>query len=215
MRRLPLFADRDRADFAIAAGVLLLLSRLFALLAALATSTQFYNLKVRAVSHVDTPWTRLASRTARGLLARKGFSYETLAAQLCAMGIQESVRGAESKVQRGSYRFAFFLQVLKAVDSEYPPSWKAYIETEDAWEIAAKKIVVHELTAHALDVAKLGHRLTRLGIPAEASSLESQIAFGEFPFVLVLQLSLVAPIGGMERFVDQRDIEHTAATVNT
>ncbi|CAJ0790292.1 hypothetical protein LMG7141_02345 [Ralstonia condita] len=164
------------------------------------------------MSHVDTPWTRLASRTARGILARKGSSYEALAKNLCAIGIQESVRSAESKIQRGSYRFTFFLQLLRAVDSEYPQSWSAYVDADDAWEVAARKIIVYELTSHALDVTKFGHRLTGLGIPVEARFLESQISSGEFPFVMVLQLSLVARIVGLERFVDQKDIEHTASS---
>ncbi len=171
----------------------------------------YLELKDLAVSHVDTPWSRLAARTARGLLSRKGASYEDLAAKLCAMGVQESVRGAESKIQRGSYRLAFFLQILQAVNSEYPPQWRPFLGMDNAWETTAKHILLHELSAHGLDLAKLASRLTKLGIRSESSTIESQVSSGEFPFTLVLQLSLVYPIAGMDRFVDHSDIERAAS----
>lgn len=163
------------------------------------------------MSHVDTPWTRLASRTARGLLSRKGFAYEDVATKMGDIGIPESFRSVESKIQRGSYRFTFFLQVLRAVDSEYPAQWRVFLETDSAWEIAAKHIYLHELSTHGLDLSKLAKRLTRLGILAEPSTIESQISSGEFQFTLLLQLSLAAPIAGMDRFVDHKDIERAAA----
>jgi len=162
------------------------------------------------VAHVDTPWTRLASRTARGLLARKGATYESLAQALCAMGIPESVRGAESKIQRGSFRFSFFIQVLKALDSEYPTQWEPYLETDDAWEIAAARIFRHELDAGGIDIHTLAVRLSRMDISIETDALGSLVSLGEFPFSLVLQLSSVAPISQLCRFVDQKDIEKTA-----
>jgi hypothetical protein len=145
------------------------------------------------------------------LLARKGFSYPTLAKKLCAIGSQESVRGAESKIQRGSYQFAFFLQVLTAVESEYPQRWRPFIETDDAWETAATRVLLHELDVHALDIRTLEERLLELSVLAEGNSIGAQISSGQFPFTLILQLSLVAPIEGLSRFVDQLDIERTAA----
>ncbi|MGT2430935.1 DUF6471 domain-containing protein [Cupriavidus basilensis] len=166
------------------------------------------------MSHVDTPWTRLASRTARGLLARKGVSYEELANAICAMGIAESLRAAESKIQRGAYRFAFFLQVLRAVESECPPSWEECLETNESWESAATHIFLRELTTHKLDAGKLELRLAKLGVSPGPGSLDAQISSGDFPFTLVLQLALVAPVVGLDRFVDQKDIER-ASVPNT
>lgn len=162
------------------------------------------------MAHVDTPWTRLASRTARGLLARKGATYESLAQALCAMGVPESVRGAESKIQRGSFRFSFFIQILKALDSEYPTQWEPYLETDDTWEIAAARIFRHELDAGDIDIHTFAVRLSEMDISIEAETLQSLVSIGEFPFSLVLQLSSIAPVSQLCRFVDQRDIERTA-----
>lgn len=162
------------------------------------------------MSHVDTPWTRLAARVGRGLLARKGVSYEDLAAKISAMGVPESLRGAESKIQRGAYRLTFFLQVLRAIDAEYPPQWKAFLDMEESWESIAEHILVHELAAGGLDPSKLSKRLAKFDITSPSDSLESQIAAGAFPFTLLLQLALVVPISGLCRFVDQADIERAA-----
>ncbi|AQV92571.1 hypothetical protein BJN34_01530 [Cupriavidus necator] len=162
-----------------------------------------------AVSHVDTAWTRLASRTARGLLARKGFNYDALAASLTGMGVQESFRGAESKIQRGAYRFTFFLQVLQAVDAEYPQQWTTFVESRESWEVIATHIFLEELKNSGLDYKKLARRFAKCGIASDPNVLESQISSGDFQFTLILQLSLVAPIAGIERFVDRRDVERT------
>ncbi|MCY0856662.1 DUF6471 domain-containing protein [Cupriavidus sp. D39] len=60
------------------------------------------------MSYVETPWTQLAARTARGLMARKGASYQDLAKLLEAQGFAESVRAVEGKINRGTYRASFF-----------------------------------------------------------------------------------------------------------
>lgn len=163
------------------------------------------------VAHTDTAWTRLAARTARGILARKGMSYQEVAEILERMGTPETPRGAESKIQRGSYRFAFFLQVLQAVDAEYPPQWRQFLESGEAWESVAAHVFLHELSTSGIDYRKLSRRLARVGIEVEPSELESQIVGGAFQFTLFLQLALVAPISGLERFVDHRDVERTAS----
>lgn len=126
------------------------------------------------------------------------------------MGVPESVRGAESKIQRGSFRFSFFIQILKALDSEYPAQWEPYLETNDSWETAAARILRHELDAGDMDIHTFAVRLSEMDISIEAETLESIVSLGEFPFSLILQLSSFAPVSQLCRFVDQKDIDETA-----
>ncbi|MGT2454411.1 DUF6471 domain-containing protein [Cupriavidus basilensis] len=162
------------------------------------------------MSHVDTPWTRLASRTARGLLVRKGVSYEQLVSLLSVEGVEESPRGLEGKVQRGSYRCSFFLQLLHAVRADIPLSL-CIPKNNESWEDVSRRIFLQELTAHGLTFEELTKRLHALGLDFNPSVLERNVSIGNYPFTLLLQLSAVAPVSLLERFVDQTDIEKVAA----
>ncbi|WP_092136811.1 DUF6471 domain-containing protein [Cupriavidus sp. YR651] len=166
-----------------------------------------------SVSHQDTPWSRLASRTARGLLVRKGISYEQLVDLLAAEGVSESARGLEGKVQRGSFRCSFFLQLLLAARADVPPSLWAHAKGE-TWEDAAHKLFMQELSKQGLTFLQLSKRLGKIGVDIEPVSTERQVSNGSYPFTLLLQLSAVAPVVVLHRFVDQTDIEQ-AATVAT
>lgn len=162
------------------------------------------------MSHTDTAWTRLAARTARGLLARKGVAYQDLATKLSAMGIAESFRSVESKVQRGSYRLEFFLATLHAVNAEYPSQWKPFLDSDMAWRDVAAHVFLHEVSSHGLDIDALSNRLAQLGVSTDPRALTAHVATGELPFTLLLQLALVAPIVELCRFVDQSDIAAAA-----
>ncbi|WP_216621249.1 DUF6471 domain-containing protein [Cupriavidus necator] len=167
------------------------------------------------MAHTDTAWTRLAARTARGLLARKGCAFQELAASLSAMGISESFRGAESKVQRGTFTFAYFLAILKAVGGECSQQWKHFIDSEDAWEVAASHVILHEINSQGLNIQDLSGHLERFGISLNPDRLVTQLSSGQFPFTLLLQLALVVPIADLSRFVDQCDILEAAGTADT
>ncbi|WP_409348867.1 DUF6471 domain-containing protein [Ralstonia syzygii] len=73
---------------------------------------------------MDTPWTQLAARAARGLLARKGGGYQDVCDLMRAAGIAESLRGVEGKITRGTYRASFFLRLLISLRAEYPEHWR-------------------------------------------------------------------------------------------
>ncbi|WP_155888293.1 DUF6471 domain-containing protein [Cupriavidus sp. WS] len=161
------------------------------------------------MSHVDTAWTRLASRTARGLLVRKGVSYEQLVECLAAIDLVESVRAVEGKVQRGSFRCSFFFQLLLAVQADLPDGL-TLSKRHESWEEACTRTFLRELEAHGLTYIVLAKRLLKLGLEVSATQLEQQVLSGSFPFTLLLQLSAVAPVTLLQRFVDQTDIEKTA-----
>ncbi|WP_394373703.1 DUF6471 domain-containing protein [Ralstonia chuxiongensis] len=100
------------------------------------------------MSHQETPWTRLASRTLRGLLIRKGATYASAAERLRNSGADESTRSVEGKATRGTYSLAFFLQVLAAVDSESPAHWTRVLDRCNDWEECATHIFLLERVMH-------------------------------------------------------------------
>lgn len=161
------------------------------------------------MSHVDTAWTRLASRTARGLLVRKGVSYEQLIGCLAAVDVVESVRAVEGKVQRGSFRCSFFFQLLLAVQADLPDGLNLS-KRQESWEEVCTRTFLRELETHGLTYSVLAKRFLKLGLEVSATHLEQQVLSGSFPFTLLLQLSALAPVIVLQRFVDQTDVEKTA-----
>ncbi|MFC4345986.1 DUF6471 domain-containing protein [Cupriavidus numazuensis] len=164
--------------------------------------------------HTYTAWTQLAARTARGLLARKGVAYQDLATKLSNMGIPESLRSVESKIQRGSFRLDFFIATLRAVNAEYPPQWKQFVESDMPAKDAAVHILLHEIGIHGVRIDDLSIHLRRRGVSIEHHTLTTYLTDGDVPFTLLLQLALVAPLGDLCRFVDQSDIEAAAVSSN-
>ncbi|WP_157160288.1 DUF6471 domain-containing protein [Cupriavidus sp. BIS7] len=162
------------------------------------------------MSHVDTPWTRLASRTARGLLARKGVSYEELAKLLASVGVHESPRSAEGKVQRGGFQCQFFLQLLCALQADLPKPFQQLLDARDSWEAASTELFLRELAAHSLTFVEVSKYLAKeAGLSLDASRLEHQVMAGTYQFTLLLQLSLLTSVEGMDRFVDTSDVRKT------
>ena len=61
-------------------------------------------------------WTQEARNVLKALLVRQNISQEELAKKLNAIGIEESVAGIRGKLHRGTFSFAFVLQVMRALD---------------------------------------------------------------------------------------------------
>lgn len=158
------------------------------------------------MSHVDTPWTQLASRIARGLLARKGVSYEEATELLQSSGINESVRGVEGKISRGTYRASFFFRLLIVLGAEYPEHWRPVLTLAISDEERAKHVFSRELSTKNLDVDTLETKLQAMGVHTTHSALREQLEAGTFQFVLFLQLASFDRISGLERFVDDCDL---------
>ncbi|BCM03955.1 DUF6471 domain-containing protein [Ralstonia pseudosolanacearum] len=162
------------------------------------------------MSHVETPWTRLASRTLRGLLIRKGATYASAAERLRNGGADESTRSVEGKATRGTYSLAFFLQVLVALDAESPAQWTKAIDRCIDSEECATHVFLLELKRHSVDPARLAKHLAKVSADITPDALTALIETGSFPFTLVLQLASLTDIVGLERFVDRSDIAAAA-----
>jgi Domain of unknown function (DUF6471) len=62
-----------------------------------------------------TDWKATAKNTLKAELARKGVDYETLANKLNEIGVEESYNSINTKINRGTFTFQFFLQCMKAI----------------------------------------------------------------------------------------------------
>lgn len=61
-------------------------------------------------------WAQEARGLLKSLLARQNVSQEELVIKLRAIGVEESLAGVRGKLHRGTFSFAFVLQVMKALD---------------------------------------------------------------------------------------------------
>jgi hypothetical protein len=64
---------------------------------------------------MDVDWYMEARGVLRAELARRNITYKTLVELLQAIGVQETERSVATKLARGSFSFAFFLQSMKAL----------------------------------------------------------------------------------------------------
>ncbi|WP_321910287.1 DUF6471 domain-containing protein [Paraburkholderia sp. J11-2] len=60
-------------------------------------------------------WYQIAGNVLRAELARQGVTYRQLAAAMALIGVAETERSIASKLSRGSFSFAFFLQAMTAL----------------------------------------------------------------------------------------------------
>jgi hypothetical protein len=164
------------------------------------------------VSEPDITWTTLASRVMRAALARKGTSYAALAAELGKHGIEETARSVEGKIQRGGFKFAFFLQSLSVIGAETPSQWRAIINEHGSWEQRAQRIIVAEMYIRPnVSFVELSRRLKNIGVGISSRFLAEQVQSGAYPFTLLLQCAAVLCVEGLERFIDASDLRTAAA----
>lgn len=60
-------------------------------------------------------WKANAKNILKAELARRGVDYETLAAKLKDVGVEESYNSINTKINRGAFTFQFFLQCMLAI----------------------------------------------------------------------------------------------------
>jgi hypothetical protein len=60
-------------------------------------------------------WNRLASNLLKAELTKRGASYDDLRQKLELLGINETTNSVSIKINRGTFRFAFFLQCATAL----------------------------------------------------------------------------------------------------
>ncbi|TXC88058.1 hypothetical protein FRZ40_10970 [Paraburkholderia azotifigens] len=156
---------------------------------------------------VDAHWSKLASRAIRVALARRDVSYAQLADALNTMGLSESSRSVEGKIQRGTFRFSFFLQSLAASDNQFPERWSVSLRSGASWEKCAADVIQAELAAQPwLNHILLSHRLAEIGVEIAAETLKGQIVDGTLSTALFLQCATVCRFPDLHFFLDSRDM---------
>lgn len=61
-------------------------------------------------------WSQKAANLLKAELKRAGVGYEELSLRLKEIGIDESYKGIASKITRGMFSFAFFMQCMKVIN---------------------------------------------------------------------------------------------------
>ncbi len=60
-------------------------------------------------------WKEHAKNTLKAELTRKGIGYDLLVAKLNAIGVDENYNTVNTKINRGTFSFVFFMQCMKAI----------------------------------------------------------------------------------------------------
>ena len=63
-------------------------------------------------------WDSESTRILKAELARKGVGYKALVSKLAALGVTETEGAIANKINRGTFRMAFFVQCMKAINTE-------------------------------------------------------------------------------------------------
>lgn len=160
---------------------------------------------------LELAWSKLASRAVRVALARRDMSYAELARALSDVGVTESARSVEGKIQRGTFRFNFFLQVLAASQADCPRPWQTTLASSLTWDERASAVLRAELAQLPwLGWQQLSNRLTEIGIRMQADSLCDQILAGTFSGALFLQCATVCGFATAQMFVDVSSLNDAA-----
>lgn len=159
----------------------------------------------------DKHWATLASRAIRCLLVRKGVSVPRLASEFGRLGGNESARALEGRMHRGTFRLGFFLQIVAAVQADYPPHWRQAMKSAGDWDARASQLFQAELAARPwLSWVEVGRRLASISENWDPRGLCTAVSTGDFPATLFLQCSVVCAFQGIELFVDQSDLFEAA-----
>ncbi|WP_425495084.1 DUF6471 domain-containing protein [Pandoraea aquatica] len=168
------------------------------------------------LSHVPTPWTRLASRCVRSMVLRQGMTVDDLLVAFETLGIMHSRRSHEGRLDRGTFDCAYFLQVMVASRSTFPPYWAPALLNADPdvcdassfdWDAACVEIFTLECQA-ALYRAKLELANDPLERREVINRLLNEVkgARGRVPFTLLMYLAMFAPMIGFDCYLSLRDV---------
>ncbi|EKD91743.1 MAG: hypothetical protein ACD_29C00409G0004 [uncultured bacterium] len=67
---------------------------------------------------IEKEWSKHASNIIKSELIRRGIGYDQLQEKMTKLGIKETANAINVKINRGTFSFAFFLQVMKAIDAK-------------------------------------------------------------------------------------------------
>ena len=68
-------------------------------------------------------WEELSRNIIKSELARKGIDYPELSLRFRTIGIHEEASNINSKINRGKFSFAFFLQCMQAIGTDTVSLW--------------------------------------------------------------------------------------------
>lgn len=60
-------------------------------------------------------WKKISKNILKAELSKKGIDYNKLSEQLILLGLNESPSNINSKINRGTFSFIFFIQCMKAI----------------------------------------------------------------------------------------------------
>ena len=63
-------------------------------------------------------WKNLSKSTLKSELSKKSVDYNQLSDKLSKIGIRESPANINSKINRGTFSFAFFMQCMQAINTK-------------------------------------------------------------------------------------------------
>jgi hypothetical protein len=63
-------------------------------------------------------WKASAKNILKAELKRKGVDYDTLAERLNELGVEENYNSINTKINRGTFTFQFFLQCMEAIGAK-------------------------------------------------------------------------------------------------
>ncbi|WP_244206423.1 DUF6471 domain-containing protein [Caballeronia pedi] len=166
---------------------------------------------MKSNENIDAVWARLVSRATRVALMRQDMSYAELARELTDLGVPESARSVEGKIQRGTFRFSFFLQTVYAAKTDFPERWKDALTSSRTWEEKASAVLEAELALQPwLTSVALATRLDEIGVAVAPGVVESQIREGVFSAALFFQFATVCRLESVLQFVDASSLGHAA-----
>jgi hypothetical protein len=130
-----------------------------------------------------------------------------LASEFARLGANESARALEGRMHRGTFRLGFFLQVVAAVQADYPLHWRQAMNSAGDWDARASQLFQAELAARPwLNWAEVGRRLASISQNWDPDALSTAVSTGDFPATLFLQCCVVCSFQGIEVFMDQSDL---------
>ncbi|CAD6538833.1 DUF6471 domain-containing protein [Paraburkholderia metrosideri] len=159
------------------------------------------------MSDAETPWSSLAARVVRVVLARKDFGYAQLSEALASVGVKESNRALASRVSRGRIKLCLLLQILTVTGAKVPTLWCAAVAMPGTWEQRAKEVIIAELSRQPMvTFDELAHRMIRLGADLTEKTLMSHLDEGIISLPEFLQCLVALGSSSLERYVDYEDL---------
>ena len=65
----------------------------------------------------DLEWKQISKSILKSELSKRSIDYNQLSTKLASIGITESSANINSKINRGTFSFIFFLQCMKAIET--------------------------------------------------------------------------------------------------